>query len=172
MSFRVWKGEGAATPRPSAPSAARATLPMELVDAGANRLGVLALLTGSLVVLLAIANRQIFARFGAASMSPTLWVGAMVVSLLLSLSIAWAAWRRMLAPATLLDLGLIYEVAQAFCISLTFHEVPLRIDAPPRGWTPVAVFILAYPLIVPATRGKTILATVAAAAMDPLGFLV
>ncbi len=172
MSFRVWKGEGAATPRLSAPSAARATLPMELVDAGANRLGVLALLTGSLVVLLAIANRQIFSRFGAASMNPTLWVGAMVVSLLLSLSIAWAAWRRMLSPATLLDLGLIYEVVQAFCISLTFHEVPLRIDAPPRGWTPVAVFILAYPLIVPATRGKTILATVAAAAMDPLGFLV
>ena len=172
MSFRVWKGEGAATPRPSAPSAARATLPMEVVDAGANRLGVLALLTVSVVVLLAIANRQIFSRFGAASMNPTLWIGAMAVSLLISLSIAWAAWRRMLAPATLLDLGLIYEVVQAFCISLTFHEVPLRIDAPPRGWTPVAVFILAYPLIVPATRGKTILATVAAAAMDPLGLLV
>ena len=83
MSFRVWKGEGAATPRPSAPSAARATLPMEVVDAGANRLGVLALLTVSVVVLLAIANRQIFSRFGAASMNPTLWIGAMVVSLLI-----------------------------------------------------------------------------------------
>ncbi len=172
MSFRVWKGEDVPTPRPSAPSAARATLPMEVVDAGANRLGVLALLTGSVVVLLAIANRQIFSRFGAASMNPTLWVGAMVASLLLSLSVAWAAWRRMLAPATLLDLGLIYEVVQAFCISLTFHEVPMRIDAPPRGWTPVAVFILAYPLIVPATRGKAILATLAAAAMDPLGLVV
>jgi serine/threonine-protein kinase len=36
----------------------------------------------------------------------------------------------------------------------------------------VAVWILAYPLIVPATRGKTILATLASAAMDPLGFLI
>ncbi len=172
MSFRVWKGEDAATPRPSAPSAGRATLPMEVVDAGANRLAVLALLTAGVVVLLAVANRQIFARFGAASLNPALWLGATVASLLFSLSVAWMAWRRMLAPAALLDIGLIYEVVQAFCISLTFHEVPLRTDTPPRGWTPVAVFILAYPLIVPATRGKATLATVAAAAMDPLGFLV
>jgi eukaryotic-like serine/threonine-protein kinase len=172
MSFRVWKKEGAATPRPSAPSAVRAALPMELVDAGADRLAVLALLTACVVMLLAIGNRQVFSRFGTASMNPTLWVSAMVASLLLSLSVAWVAWRRMLAPATLLDVGLIYEVAQAFCISLTFHEVPLRIDAPPRGWTPVAVFILAYPLIVPATRGKAILATLAAAMMDPLGLVV
>ena len=159
MSFRVWKKEeGGPTPRPSAP-AAGAALPMEVVDAGADRLAVLALLTASIVVLLAIGNRTVFSRFGAASMNPSLWIGAMSASLLLSLSVAWIAWRRMLAPATLLDVGLLYEVAQAFCIALTFHEVPMRIDAPPRGWTPVAVFILAYPLIVPATRGKTILAT-------------
>jgi hypothetical protein len=172
MSFRVWKGEEAPTPRPSPRGAARVSLPMELVDAGADRLAVLALLTAAVTVLLAIANRQIFARFGAASLNPVLWLGATVASLLFSLSVAWVAWRRMLAPTTLLDVGLIYEVAQAFCISLTFHEVPLRVDTPPRGWTPVAVFILAYPLIVPATRGKAILATVAAAAMDPLGLLV
>ncbi len=172
MSFRVWKGEEAATPRPSAPSAGRVSLPIELMDAGADRLAVLALLTAAVVVLLAVANRQVFARFGAASLTPALWLGATVASLLFSLSVAWMAWRRMLAPATLLDVGLIYEVVQAFCISLTFHEVPLRTDAPPRGWTPVAVFILAYPLIVPATRGKAILATLAAAAMDPLGLLV
>ena len=172
MSFRVWKKEGAATPRPSAPSASAAALPMDVVDAGANRLAALALLTAGVVVLLAIGNRQVFSRFGAPSMNPTLWVGAMVASLLLSLSVAWIAWRRMLAPATLLDVGLVYEVLQSFCIALTFHEVPLRIDAPPRGWTPVAVFILAYPLIVPATRGKAVLATLAAAMMDPLGLLI
>ena len=175
MSFRVWKGEAPATPRQAASTpapAAPAFVPPDLADAGANRLAVLALLTASIVVLLAIANRQIFGRFGAASMNPTIWLGATSASLLLSLSVAWIAWRRMLPPATLLDVGLVYEVAQAFCISLTFHEVPMRADVPPRGWTPVAVFILAYPLIVPATRGKTILATVAAGAMDPLGLVV
>src|SRR5512141_1610042 len=172
MSFRVWKKEEAATPRPSAPSGERAVLPLEVVGAGADRLAVVALLTACMVVLLAVGNRQVFSRFGAPSSNPTLWVGAMAATLLLSLSVAWIAWRRMLAPATLLDVGLIYEVAQSFCIALAFHEVPLRTDAPPRGWTPVAVFILAYPLIVPATRGKAILATLASALMDPLGLLI
>src|SRR5512144_838888 len=165
MSFRVWKGEAPATPRQPAsatPSPSPSPfVPPDLADAGANRLAVLALLTASIVLLLAIANRQIFGRFGAASMNPTIWLGATSASLLLSFSVAGMAWRRMLPPATLLDVGLIYEVALALCISLTFHEVPIRPDAPPRGWTPVAVFILAYPLIVPGTRGKTILATVA-----------
>jgi eukaryotic-like serine/threonine-protein kinase len=176
VSFRVWKGGAQATPttprQAASATPAPASLPWEVTEAGANRLTVLALLTGGIVLILAIANRQIFGRFGAASMNPSMWLGATAASLLLSFSVAWIGWRKMLSPTALLDLGLVYEVAQAFCISLTFHEVPLRADAPPRGWTPVAVFILAYPLIVPATRGKMILATIAAAAMDPLGFVI
>ena len=172
MSFRVWKGEDAAQTQPAPSQAPRPSVPPELADAGADRLAVLAVLTAAIVVLLAIANRQVFARFGAPSSSPTIWIGATAASLLLSLSVAGIAWRRMLPPSTILDVGLVYEVAQALCIALTFHEVPLRVDAAPRGWSPVAVFILAYPLIVPATRGKTALATLAAAAMDPLGMVI
>jgi eukaryotic-like serine/threonine-protein kinase len=172
MSFRVWKGEDASPTQPAPSQAPRPSVPPELADAGADRLAALALLTAAIVVLLAIANRQVFARFGAASMSPSIWIGATAASLLLSLSVAGIAWRRMLSASTILDVGLVYEVAQALCISLTFHEVPLRADAAPRGWSPVAVFILAYPLIVPATRGKTALATLAAAAMDPLGLVI
>jgi serine/threonine-protein kinase len=172
MSFRVWKGEDAGQTQPAPSQPPRPTVPPELADAGADRLAVLALLTAAIVVLLAIANRQVFVRFGAASANPSIWVGATAASLLLSLSVAGIAWRRMLPPSTLLEVGLIYEVAQALCISLTFHEVPLRADVAPRGWTPVAVFILAYPLIVPATRGKAALATLAAAATDPLGLVV
>jgi hypothetical protein len=172
MSFRVWKGKSAATPRPAMAQAAEASLPANLVDAGAGRLTVLALLVASVTVLIAIVDWQMFGRSGARAPNSTIWLGATVVSLGLSLSIAWMAWRRMLAPAALLDIGLVYEVAQALCISLAFHAVPLHGDVPPRGWTGVAVWILAYPLIVPATRGKTILATLAAAAMDPLGLLI
>jgi len=172
MSFRVWKGKSAATPRPAMTPAAEASLPANLVDAGAGRLAVLALLTASVTILLGIADWQMFARPGAPVPNATLWLGASVVSLGLSLSIAWMAWRQMLAPAALLDIGLVYEVAQALCISLIFHAVPLQGNVPPHGWTAVAVWILAYPLIVPASRGKTILATLASAAMDPLGFLV
>ncbi len=172
MSFRVWKGQSAPTPRPAMAPAARASLPAYLVDAGAGRLTVLALLTASVTVLLGISDWQMLVRPGAQAPNATIWLGATVVSLGLSLSIAWMSWRRMLAPAALLDIGLVYEVVQALCISLIFHAIPLPRDVAPHGWTAVAVWILAYPLIVPATRGKTILATLASAATDPLGFLI
>ncbi len=172
MSFRVWKGESP-QPAPSATAAAgRASLPPDVVEAGAGRLAVLALLTACVNVVLGILDWRIFGRPGAAMPTAAVWLGATVAGLGLPLTVAWIAWRRMLAPSALLDLGLIFEVAQAFCISLAFHAVPIHTDMPPRGWTGVAVWILAYPLIVPATRGKTILATLAAAAMDPLGFLI
>ena len=172
MSFRVWKGQSESPPPSATAAAGRASLPPDVVEAGAERLVVLALLTAGVTVLLGILDWRIFGRMGGAVPTATIWLGATVAGLGLSLSVAWIAWRRMLAPSNLLDLGLVFEVAQALCISLIFHSVPLRGDMPPRGWTGVAVWILAYPLIVPATRGKTILATLSAAAMDPLGFLV
>ncbi len=102
MSFRVWKGEPASTPRTAASPAPRASLPWELVEAAAGRLAVLALLCAAAVVLFAIADWRSFARAGAVP-NITLWLGAIVASLALSLSIAWMAWRGMLAPAKLLD---------------------------------------------------------------------
>jgi serine/threonine-protein kinase len=172
MSFRVWKGESAQPPPSATAAPVRASLPPDVVDAGAGRLTVLALLTAGVTALIGILDWRIFGRTGGASPTATIWLVATVTGLGLSLSMTWIAWRRMLEPSTLLDVGLVFEVAQALCMSLIFHSVPLRGDMPPRGWTAVAVWILAYPLIVPATRGKTILATIAAAAMDPLGFLV
>jgi hypothetical protein len=50
MSFRVWKGKSAPTPRPAMAPAAEASLPANLVDAGAGRLAVLALLTASVTI--------------------------------------------------------------------------------------------------------------------------
>jgi serine/threonine-protein kinase len=166
MSFRVWKGESP-QPAPSATAAAaRASLPPDVLEAGAGRLAVLALLTAAINVVFGILDWRIFGRPGAAMPTASVWLGATFAGLGLPLTVAGIAWRRMLAPSTLLDLGLVFEVAQALCISLAFHAVPIHTDMPPRGWTGVAVWILAYPLIVPATRGRTILATTAAAAMD------
>jgi serine/threonine protein kinase len=171
MSFRVWKGGEATTPRPAA-APGPPSVPPDLAEAGVGRLTVLALLCAGIIVLLGIFDWRLFSRAGTTPPNANLWLAAIVASLAFSLSIAWAAWRGMLAPAVLLDVGLVYEVAQALCISLIFFAVPLRGDMPPRGWTGASVWILAYPLIVPATRGKMMLATLAAAAMDPLGFLI
>jgi serine/threonine-protein kinase len=104
--------------------------------------------------------------------SETLWLFAVVASIGLSLLLAWIASREMVSPERLLDWGLAYEVAQALLLSLNFHHIPPPANYSPRGWTGVAVWILAYPLIIPNTRTKTLVATAAAAVMDPIGLLI
>jgi eukaryotic-like serine/threonine-protein kinase len=169
MSFRVWKGDAPPTPRDS-PQPPVGTLPPDLVAAGARRLRTLALVTAAAAAIFALIDVR-FARFGPSPSSATLWLGAVLASIGLSLAVAWIAWREMLAPEALLDLGLVYEVVGALCLGITFHSVPLGAQTP-RGWSAVAVWILVYPLVVPATRGKIILATLAAALMDPLSLLL
>src|SRR6202040_4200462 len=122
MSFRVWKGQSESPPPSSKATAVRASLPPDVVEAGAGRLTVLALLTAGINVLLGILDWRIFGRPGAAMPTATVWLGATVTGVGLPLTVAWIAWRRMLAPSTLLDLGLVFEVAQALCISLIFHS--------------------------------------------------
>ena len=75
-------------------------------------------------------------------------------------------------PAELLDRGLVYEVGMGFLIAVTYHCWPAPPGQVPKGWSPVAVWLVAFALLVPATRGKNALATVATALMDPLGLMV
>lgn len=167
MSFRVWKRGAAPAPRDSRETSGPAVLPADLLAAGGKRLRALALLAASASIAFGVLDWR-FARFAPTSAGPTLWLVAVTASVALSLAVAWVAWREMLAPEALLDFALLYEVLEALCLSAMFHSVPLASGAP-RGWTAVAVWILTFPLIVPNTRGKTVIATVAAAWMDPVG---
>jgi serine/threonine-protein kinase len=74
--------------------------------------------------------------------------------------------------AELLDRGLVYEVGMGFLIAVTYHCWPAPAGQMPKGWSPVAVWLVAFALLVPATRGKNLLSTVATALMDPLGLMV
>jgi serine/threonine-protein kinase len=168
MSFRVWKGEAAPTPRESPRPAPSAVLPPELLAAGTKRLTALALVAALAGAAFALIDR--FSHVPSPDGSSAAWLVGVVAGIGLSLAVAWAAWREMLSPEALLDFALVYEVAQALCYSVTFHA--RHVSAPPRGWSAVAVWILVYPLIIPGTRGKTLLATIAAALMDPLGLLI
>ncbi len=139
----------------------------DLLAAGSRRLAVIALLAAGTSMLFAVVDRLVV-PFDPRSAVSVLWLFAVLGSVGLSLSVAWIAYREMLSPEKLLDLGLLYEVAEALCIGLMFHSTSLAPGVMPRGWSAVAVWILAYPLIVPSTRGKTLAATVAAALMDPI----
>src|SRR5215813_4613408 len=172
MSFILRKKPATTTPSSSASRVSREgtpSLPAELVAAGGQRLATMGIIAASVSVLMAVVDWHTFSQRPLPANAQTLWLAAVIAEFLISVAVAWIAFREMVAPETLLDLGLLFEVALALCISISFHAVPIQPDLVSRGWTPVAVWIIAYPLIVPASRGKALLATVASAAMDPLG---
>ena len=159
MSFQIWKRQSAAAPSSNVEAAGPAVLPAALISAGAKRIAPFALLAACLQAAFTLVERATIDQIGVVPASRTLWLGATVALLGLSLSVAWIADRQMMAPEKLLDLGLLYEVAAAFCLALVYHAVPFP-GTFPRGWTGVSVWVLVFPLIIPNTRAKIAVATV------------
>jgi eukaryotic-like serine/threonine-protein kinase len=95
----------------------------------------------------------------------------MAVSVAMSLALyAAIAWRRV-SPRLALQLGLVWQVALGGFVSVAFHAATTA-GVVLHGWTPVAVWTLLYPVVVPTTTRRVILATLATAAMDPLGLWI
>jgi serine/threonine-protein kinase len=93
------------------------------------------------------------------------------ISVLLSLGMFALTRIRRIPPHRLVDLGLVYEVLGALGISLGFLQVdfgadPLRLPYLGLSW--VCVWIIIFPLLVPATPLKSLLAALVAASMDPI----
>ncbi len=157
----------------SAPSlTGMATLPPKLLEAGVKRLGNLALLAGFISVAMAALGQIVFHQVQAPHYGGGLRVLAQAGSVVVSFAMFALTRRKGADPAGVLDRGLVYEVLYAFLIGVIFHGIPISTTFLPRGWSPVAVWIIAFPLIVPSTRGKTLVATLAAALMDPIALLV
>jgi serine/threonine-protein kinase len=97
--------------------------------------------------------------------------GLMAVSVVMSLALfAAIAWRRVSARRAL-QLGLLWQVALAGFVSVAFHAATTA-GVELRGWTPIAVWALLYPVVVPTPTRRVIVATLATAAMDPLGLWI
>ncbi|HEY6147657.1 MAG TPA: hypothetical protein VIZ69_08155, partial [Thermoanaerobaculia bacterium] len=175
MSFRIWKkGEGEAATSPAeatARPAGQELIPRDLLDSTPRRIVTMAILAAASMLVFAFVDRNYPGVLGSSNAS-TLWIVGVAGAVGSSLVIAWIAGRSMLSPERLLDAALVYEVVMGFFFSLNFHSVALQSGMIVRGWSAVAVWVLAYPLIVPATRGKVIVATIATAAMDPVGLLL
>ena len=154
----------------SAPTASRAprTLPPELLSAGSRRLGILALICAFANVAMGVGSRLLGAHLGLPAPSGIV-LFAEIAAMAASLGMFALTRRTEQDPAELLDRGLAYEVGMGFLIAVTYHCWPAPAGQMPKGWSPVAVWLVAFALLVPATRGKNALATVATALMDPLG---
>ncbi|HEX2798313.1 MAG TPA: serine/threonine-protein kinase, partial [Thermoanaerobaculia bacterium] len=118
-----------------------------------------------------VGSRLLGARLGLPPPSGTV-LFAEIAAMAASLGMFALTRRTDQDAAELLDRGLVYEVGMGFLIAVTYHCWPAPPDQMPKGWSPVAVWLVAFALLVPATRGKNALATVATALMDPLGLTV
>jgi hypothetical protein len=86
--------------------------------------------------------------------------------------VAAVAHRDRLAPKTLLNLGLAYEVVIALLMSLQDNLDPIGLGRPLYDISWVAVLIVMFPLVVSAPPAWTLLASLLAASTWPLTILV
>jgi serine/threonine-protein kinase len=89
---------------------------------------------------------------------------------IVSVAVYFLAKSERMKPQQMLDFGLFYLVAVAFVagVGVRLSTGHLHI---PTDWavSELCILIIIFPVIVPNTPGKTLLAAVLAASMDPLG---
>jgi serine/threonine-protein kinase len=140
----------------------------ELETAAARRLGALCLTLAAVTAVL----RSVEILTGPATpLDLRIRWGLVAVSVAMSLALFEAIAHRRVTAARALQLGLIWEVLLAFLVSVNFHATTLT-GVELKGWTPIAVWALLYPVVVPTPMRRVIIATLATAAMDPLGMWI
>jgi serine/threonine-protein kinase len=94
-------------------------------------------------------------------------MGAAAIGVALALVMVRLTSSDRLSPRAVLDIGLVYQVLSALVIAVSYY--PFTTGGRAGGWSGVAVWVVTFPLVVPNTRGKVVVATIASALMDPLG---
>jgi hypothetical protein len=149
-------------------------LPEDLLREATERLGILALVWVGLFVTGILMN-DVFARFVDLPMRDLIPWGrpgdvVAVLTIAVSLALAWYTRRLTCNPRRALDLALVYEVFLALAIGILNQWEPHRVLAGRLSW--ICVLVLLFPMIVPNTPRKTLIASLLAASMDPVGLLV
>jgi serine/threonine-protein kinase len=145
-----------------------ATLPPELMAEGSRRLAWLALTYAIGVCIARFGRRllQILSDSGDVGFHGSDALGLATTALALGVFVV--ARRRLLRPNRLLDLGLAFQVLAAFDIAATRAWTGTLTSIAWYGLLPSeCVLIVAYPLVVPNTPGKVLLASLLAASMGP-----
>jgi len=89
-----------------------------------------------------------------------------------SLVVLFASKSRRLDPETVLDIGLVYKVLAACCLSILVNRQPWPEVVTLPSWSPIAVWVLIFSLIVPDSPLRTLWSSAAAAATDPVSVLL
>jgi serine/threonine-protein kinase len=135
-------------------------MPPEVAAAAARSLGSLALTVSVMTVVVLVLDHWLNA--GAIGGPPLRW-SSHIARVVLSLAMYLLCRRSGLEPMRLLDVGIGYQVLSGLLVSVSFRELPFASEAFPEGWSPVAVWVLVYPLVVPSSRDRAILGSLATA---------
>jgi serine/threonine-protein kinase len=144
------------------------TLAADLQNAAVRRLGRVCLVTAVVSGVLGLVPT--FLQGGASGAPPQL--EATLPSVILSLLGYAAVANGRIPPRRLLAGALAYQVLLGLFMAVGFHATAVSAGAGARGWSPVAVWMVVFPLLIPAPTGRTVLATLATGAADPVGLWV
>jgi eukaryotic-like serine/threonine-protein kinase len=166
--------EAANTPATRSRVRASEELPEDLLREATERLGVLALVWASLFAFGILMNDVIAPLLHLPMRDLIPWGRPADVVAVLSIGVSLWLWRyiRQLScrPRVALDLALVYEVLLAFGVGIVNQWEPHRVLAGRLSW--ICVLVLLFPMLVPNTPRKTLIASLAAASMDPVGLLI
>ena len=153
-----------------APSSASATgLPPEVVARARQHFTMAVVLCAATFILLfATMNYAPLPTAGDLRIANYFAVGNIILSLLV-LAIARSDW---VSSERLLDIALVYQVLQGLGICLAETYATYDPFGTVRGVSWVCVWIIAFPLVVPSTPGKTLLTALATATMGPVALLI
>jgi hypothetical protein len=152
------------------------SLPEDLLREASRRLGVVCLISACVwsanLVLLnfvyavpgTIPAERVASYWKWESLYDLVIMGNVVVSL----GLFWFTRRSRVDPRTVLDIALVYEVFTAFSVGLLDYAE----QGPTEGVSWIAVIILLFAPMIPATPRKTLITALLAATMGPVGALI
>jgi hypothetical protein len=143
------------------------SLPIDLLKDISRRLQFICLLVLGLILLNAV-----FSEITGLEANRVVRYGGLSVAILVSLAVYFLARSGKVTAGRLLDLGMGYEVALAAVFAVSSVELTwfssVRFGF---NFSPIAVWILIFPVVVPNTAQKTLVAAILAALTEPIAVL-
>jgi hypothetical protein len=152
------------------------SLPQDLLEEAAHRLGVLCLIsaaawTANLLLLnfvYAVPGTVPVERVGEYSQWRSLYDSVIAANILSSLGLFWFTRRTTRRPQFILDVALVYEVLTALSVGILDYAG----QGPTEGVSWIAVIILLFAPMIPSSPRKTLAAALTAATMGPVAALM
>jgi len=151
MSTAELIGPRTAGDSPSTPLVAAREMPPDLLREAGRRLQLASLFVAAAFAFALVIHPIVRVAGWYALPRPRTHAVMSVVMIVVSLLVAWIARRGLLTPPRLLDLGLAYEIVVAMGIAIGDNLTPLAAERPLESISWLCVWIVIFPLVVPAT---------------------